>query len=81
MPFHEYMWRGDDAGWYNERISDVRVIYEKPETAPALMKKYNAQFLIAGQPERDRYRVNISSSSFDLVFSSGGTEIYQLKGE
>jgi YYY domain-containing protein len=81
MPFHEYMWRGDDAGWYNERISDVRVIYENPERAPALMKKYNAQLLIAGQPERDRYRVNISSSSFDLVFSSGGTEIYQLKGE
>jgi uncharacterized membrane protein len=75
------MWRGDDAGWYNERISDVRVIYENPEGAPALMKKYNAQLLIAGQPERDRYRVNISSSSFDLVFSSGGTEIYQLKGE
>jgi YYY domain-containing protein len=78
MPFHEYMWRGDDTGWYRERLEDIRVIYEQPGSAPALMRKYNASLLIVGSPERDRYRVNVSSPALTLVFSKEGTEIFHL---
>jgi uncharacterized membrane protein len=78
MPFHEFMWRGDDNGWYSERISDIRAIYEQPDQARALMQKYNSTLMIVGEPERNRYRVNISPTGFDLVFSEGGTEIYRI---
>ncbi|MGD1004726.1 MAG: DUF2298 domain-containing protein [Methanoregulaceae archaeon] len=78
MPFHEYMWRGDDTGWYNQRISDVRAIYEQPENTRPLMQKYNATFLIVGEPERNRYRVNVSSSGLERIFSQDGTEIYRI---
>ena len=78
MPFHEFMWRGDDTGWYSERISDIRAIYEQPDQARALMQKYNTTLVIVGEPEHNRYRVNISPSGFDLVFSQDRTEIYRI---
>jgi hypothetical protein len=33
--------------------------------------------MIVGEPEHDRYRVNVSPSGFDLIFSQDGTEIYR----
>ena len=78
MPFHEFMWRGDETGWYSERISDIRAIYEQPDQARALMQKYNTTLMVVGEPEHNRYRVNISPSGFDLVFSQDGTEIYRI---
>lgn len=81
MPFHEYMWRGDDSGWYSERISDIRTIYEQPDQADTLMQKYHTTLLIVGEPERSRYDVNISSSAFNLIFSHEGTDIYRISGE
>jgi YYY domain-containing protein len=78
MPFHEFMWRGDETGWYSERISDTRAIYEQPEQARSLMQKYNTTLIIVGEPEQNRYHVNISPSGFDLIFSHDGTEIYRI---
>jgi YYY domain-containing protein len=80
MPFHEFMWRGDTTGWYSERISDTRAVYEQPDRARPLMQKYNATFLIVGEPEKNRYSVNIPPSAFDLVFSQDGTKIYRIAG-
>jgi len=78
MPFHEFMWRGDETGWYSERISDTRAIYEQPDRARSLMQKYNTTLMIVGEPEQNRYRVNISSSGFDLIFSQDRTKIYRI---
>ncbi|WAC05622.1 MAG: DUF2298 domain-containing protein [Methanoregula sp.] len=78
MPFHEYMWRGDDSGWYSGRINDIRAIYEQPERTRPLMEKYDATLLIVGEPERTRYQVNISSTGLKQVFSQHGTEIYRI---
>jgi YYY domain-containing protein len=80
MPFHEYMWRGDDSGWYSGRINDIRAMYEQPDQTRSLMQKYHATFLIVGEPERMRYNVNLSSADLELVFSQDGTEIYRMKG-
>ncbi len=80
MPFHEYMWRGDDSGWYSGRINDIRAIYEQPDQTPALMQKYHATLLIVGEPERSRYNINMSSTDLELIFSQDGTEIYHMKG-
>jgi YYY domain-containing protein len=78
MPFHEFMWRGDQTGWYSERISDTKAIYEQPDQARSLMQKYNTTLMIVGEPEQNRYRVNISPSGFDLIFSQDRTEIYRI---
>jgi uncharacterized membrane protein len=78
QPFHEFMWRGDDTGWYTERPADIRAMYEDPEKTIALMKKYNATLLYIGDPERERYSVNIPPAGLTQVYSAHGTEIYRL---
>jgi YYY domain-containing protein len=80
MPFHEYMWRGDGSGWFSERISDIRAIYEQPERTRPLMQKYNATLIVVGEPERARYNVTISSPDLERIFSQDGTEIYRSAG-
>ena len=80
MPFHEFMWRGDDTGWFSIRNNDIRAIYEQPQRTIPLMKKYNATLLYVGDAERERYKVNISPAGLMGVYSAGGTEIYRLSG-
>ncbi len=78
QPFHEFMWRGDDTGWYSARPADIRAIYEQPEKTIPLMKKYNATLLYVGDLERDRYSVNVPDAGLTEVYSAGGTNIYRL---
>ena len=78
QPFHEFMWRGNDDGWYSDRPADIRAIYEQPDRTVALMKKYNATLLYIGEPERDRYSISVPTNDLTQVYSSGGTEIYRL---
>ena len=80
MPFHEYMWRSDDTGWFSTRPQDIQSIYEEPETTVRLMKKYNATLLYVGDAERERYDVHIPATGLERVYSAGGTEIYRLTG-
>jgi YYY domain-containing protein len=77
QPFHEFMWRGDDTGWYSARPSDIQAIYEQPEKTVSLMKKYNATLLYVGDLERERYSVNIPAAGLAQVYSALGTEIYR----
>jgi len=78
MPFHEYMWRSDDTGWFSSRLADIRSIYEDPEKTVSLMKKYHATLLYVGDAERERYQVNIPTSGLVKIYSVLGTEIYRL---
>ena len=80
MPFHEFMWRGDDNGWFSMRKNDIRTIYEQPDRTISLMKKYNATLLYVGDAERERYKVKVSPVGLLSVYSAGGTEIYRLSG-
>jgi YYY domain-containing protein len=80
MPFHEFMWRGNDDGWYSDRPADIRAIYEQPEKTVSLMKKYNATLLCVGDPERERYNVTLPAAGLGKIYSSRGTDIYRLSG-
>ena len=80
MPFHEFMWRGDETGWYSTRVKDIRTLYEQPDQTLALMKKYNATLLYVGEMERTRYDVNISTAGLIRVYSDKGTDVYRLPG-
>lgn len=79
MPFHEYMWRGDETSWFSTRLTDIRVIYEQPEKTTELMKKYHATLVVVGVPERQRYNVTtFSAPGLTKIFSAEGTDIYRL---
>lgn len=80
QPFHEFMWRGNDDGWYSDRPADIRAIYEDPEKTIPLMRKYNATLLYVGDPERERYNVTVPTMELMEIYSSGGTVIYRLPG-
>jgi YYY domain-containing protein len=80
QPFHEFMWRGDATGWYSTRINDVAAIYEQPDQTIPLMEKYNATLLYVGEPERERYNIDIGTAGLRLVYSADGTYIYRLTG-
>ncbi len=78
MPFHEFMWRSDDTGWFNARKSDIKTIYEKPDRTIPLMEKYHATLLCIGDSEREKYSVNITQSGLKKIYSAQGTDIYRL---
>ncbi len=77
MPFHEYMWRGDE-GRITERSIDVRAIYEQPSRTIDLARAYNATLLYVGPEERDRYRVSIPADALELVYDADEVQIYQF---
>ena len=79
---HESTWRGDNPrGWYGERTMDISKIYEQPDKASEIMAKYNANLLIVGASERERYQIPTDTDAYlpDLlpVFTAGETTIYQ----
>jgi uncharacterized membrane protein len=78
MPFHEFMWRSDDTGWFNARNTDIKTIYEQPDKTICLMEKYNATLLYVGDAEHEKYNVNITSSGLEKIYSAQGTDIYRL---
>jgi YYY domain-containing protein len=78
MPFHEYMWRNDQSGWYGERIGDIKTIYEDPAATADLMRKYNATMIIVGDPEREKYQVRVDEAGLTEIYDRDGVQIYTL---
>jgi len=76
MPFHEYMWRS--GNWSGERPGDVRLIYENPTMTIPLMKKYGANLLYVGDPEREQYSVRVEKSGLSPIYDQEGIQIYYL---
>ncbi|KAF5037767.1 hypothetical protein DSECCO2_561200 [anaerobic digester metagenome] len=77
MPFHEYMWRGDE-GRISERSADVRAIYEQPDRTVDLARAYNATLLYVGAAERERYAVSIPTDALELIYDAQGVQIYRI---
>ena len=77
MPFHEYMWRGDE-GRIGQRSADVRAIYEQPSRTTDLARAYNATLLYVGASERDRYTVSIPVEALELIYDEDGVQIYRI---
>ncbi|WP_292519930.1 DUF2298 domain-containing protein [Methanoculleus sp.] len=77
MPFHEYMWRGDE-GRITERSIDLQAIYEQPSRTIDLARAYNATLLYVGAEERDRYDVSIPTEALELIYDARGVQIYRI---
>ncbi|BBL67664.1 DUF2298 domain-containing protein [Methanoculleus chikugoensis] len=77
MPFHEYMWRGDE-GRISERSADVRAIYEQPGRTVDLARAYDATLLYVGAAERERYAVSIPTDALELIYDAQGVQIYRI---
>ncbi|MGI6021702.1 MAG: DUF2298 domain-containing protein [Methanoculleus sp.] len=80
MPFHEYMWRGDE-GRVGERTADLRMIYEQPSRSVELMQKYNATLLYVGAEERTRYTVLLPTEALELIYDAEGVQVYRIPGQ
>ena len=78
MPFHEVMWRGNDAG-VSQRMADVQMIYEDPSRSPSLLKLYGVDYLVVGDTEHERYTVLLPEGILERVFSENGTSIYRVQ--
>ncbi len=77
MPFHETMWRGNDAG-VSQRAADVRTIYEDPSRSPSLLAAYGVDYLVLGDTENERYTVRLPDDVLEEVFSENTTSIYRV---
>ncbi len=80
QPFHEFMWRGDDDGWFSMRKADVKAIYEQPNETVLLMKRYYATLLYVGDSEHEQYNVSIPQNGLVKIYSADNTDIYRLAG-
>lgn len=80
QPFHEFMWRGDNSGWFVTRKADIRDIYERPSLTISLMKKYNVTLLYVGESERERYNVTLPDTGLMKIYYADNTDIYRLSG-
>jgi YYY domain-containing protein len=77
MPFHEQMWRGDEA-MVGTRSADVRVMYEDPVRAPALYEAYGVDYVYVGAPEHEQYTVSLPEDALLPVWSGDEVVIYRV---
>lgn len=80
-PFHEQMWRGNNpSGWYAQRSTALRSIYEEPSQSIQTMKNFDIDLLYVGPSERERYHVALPVSGLDVVYTHGAVTIYSPPG-
>jgi len=78
-PFHESMWRNNTPpGWYAQRTTVVRTIYEDPSWCVKLMKMFHIDLLYVGPTEEERYNVTLPDSGISPVYHQGSVTIYSL---
>ncbi len=78
-PFHESMWRNNTPpGWYAQRTTVIRTIYEDPFWCEKLMRMFRIDLLYVGPAERERYHVTLPDEGITPVFDQGAVTIYRL---
>jgi uncharacterized membrane protein len=59
-------------------MNDVRMIYEVPSRAPALLASYGVDYIVVGDAEREAYDVRLPADSIEEVFSQNDTTLYRV---
>ncbi len=78
-PFHESMWRNNTPlGWYAQRTTVIRTIYEDPSWCVKLMKMFHIDLLYVGPTEEERYNVTLPDDGLSPVYHQGAVTIYRL---
>jgi YYY domain-containing protein len=78
-PFHETLWRKNNPpGWYAQRTTVVRTIYEDPSWCLKLMKMFGINLLYVGPAEHERYNVTLPSKGLEPVYSQDAVTIYKM---
>lgn len=78
-PFHESMWRNNTPpGWYAQRTTVIRTIYEDPTWCEKLMRMFRIDLLYVGPAERERYNVTLPDEGITPVYEQGAVTIYRL---
>ena len=77
----------NSSDWVYERINDVNEFYQTDDLdrVKAIIKEYDIEYIIVGQLERAIYDSGLEKypeqegSLWNVVYSSGDTQIYQVK--
>ena len=77
QPFHEQMWRGDEAD-VGYRMQDTGLIYENPEEFDRLTEKYNVTHIYVGEPENEAYNVSLPAEKLDIYYKNEKVVIYSV---
>lgn len=78
-PSHEFQWRNNTPlGWYAQRTTVVRTIYEDPSWCVRLLKMFHIDLLYVGPTEEDRYNVTLPETGLTPVYHNGAVTIYRL---
>jgi YYY domain-containing protein len=85
--WHEKQQRGEFEYMVTERENDLTQFYSSPDTSVAddFLRKYQVQYVIVGQLERDYYSqegiakfAQMSGHELDLVYQNDQTQIYKV---
>jgi YYY domain-containing protein len=80
-------WRGHEAQWRDgslqgSRDSDIETLYTTPDwvTSQEIIDRYNVRYIVVGDLERNKYRVNEEKFNRFLkpVFQQGNITVYEV---
>jgi YYY domain-containing protein len=86
--WHQKQQRGDFAPWIDERVRDVKTLYETGDVAAArrLLRKYEVAYVVVGGLERAYYPAPglakfdsmVRAGWLDIAYRAGGVTIYRV---
>jgi uncharacterized membrane protein len=86
--WHQKQQRGDFAPWIDERVRDVKTLYETGDVAVVrrLLRKYEVSYVVVGGVERAYYPASglakfdamVRDGALDVAYRTGGVTIYRV---
>ena len=78
-PSHEFQWRNNTPlGWYAQRTTVVRTMYEDPTWCVKLMNMFHIDLLYVGPTEEETYNVTLPDTGLAPVYHHGAVTIYHV---
>jgi YYY domain-containing protein len=87
--WHQKQQRGDYAPWIDDRLRDVKTLYEtrNPVATSALLRKYGVEYIVVGGLERAYYPPAglakfeaMVGNGLEVAYRDGGVTIYRVVG-
>jgi uncharacterized membrane protein len=85
--WHQKQQRGDYAAWIDDRLKDVKTLYEtrSATTASSLLRKYDVAYIVVGGLERAYYPAaglekfdGMVGKGLDVAYRAGSVTIYRV---
>jgi uncharacterized membrane protein len=66
---------------YTERQRDVQAIYSLAPNTPALLNKYDTDYVVIGPGERREFKPNVEAyrSRYERIINTGNYEVFKVR--